>query len=69
LSKDEIEKMRRDADAHADEDKEKREEIEVRNEADGAVYRSDKLFKDTWVSFPKATGYKLRKPPKKPRMP
>jgi molecular chaperone DnaK len=46
LSKDEIEKMRRDADAHADEDKEKREQIEVRNEADGAVYRSDKLFKD-----------------------
>jgi len=46
LSKDEIEKMRRDADLHADEDKAKREEIEVRNEADGAVYRSDKMFKD-----------------------
>ena len=46
LSKDEIEKMRRDADLHADEDKVKREEIEVRNEADGAVYRSDKMFKD-----------------------
>ena len=46
LSKDEIEKMRRDADLHADEDKEKREEIEVRNEADGAVYRSDKMLRD-----------------------
>ncbi len=46
LSKDEIDKMRRDADLHADEDKKKREEIETRNEADGAVYRSDKLFKD-----------------------
>jgi len=46
LSKDEIDKMRRDADLHADEDKKKREEIEVRNEADGAVYRSDRMFKD-----------------------
>jgi len=46
LSKDEIDKMRRDADLHADEDKKKREEIEMRNEADGAVYRSDKMFKD-----------------------
>jgi len=46
LSKDEIDKMRRDADLHADEDKKKREEIEMRNEADVAVYRSDKMFKD-----------------------
>ena len=46
LSKDEIEKMRRDADIHADEDKKKREEIEMRNEADSAVYRSDKMFKE-----------------------
>ena len=46
LSKDEIEKMRRDADIHADEDKKKREEIEMRNEADGSVYRSDKMFRD-----------------------
>jgi molecular chaperone DnaK len=46
LSKDEIEKMRRDADLHADEDKKKREEIEMRNEADGSVYRSDKMFRD-----------------------
>jgi molecular chaperone DnaK len=46
LSKEEIDKMRRDADLHADDDKKKREEIEVRNEADAAVYRSDKMFKD-----------------------
>ena len=46
LSKDEIEKMRRDAEAHADEDKAKREEVETRNEADGAVYRSEKMLKD-----------------------
>ncbi|MGD0206135.1 MAG: molecular chaperone DnaK [Verrucomicrobiota bacterium] len=47
LSKDEIEKMRRDAEAHADEDKAKREEVETRNEADSAVYRSEKMLKDT----------------------
>ena len=47
LSKDEIEKMRKDAEAHADEDKAKRkEEIETRNEADNAVYRTEKLLKD-----------------------
>ena len=46
LSKDEIEKMRKDAEAHAEEDKAKREEIESRNEADNAVYRSEKMLKD-----------------------
>jgi molecular chaperone DnaK len=46
LSKDEVEKMRKDAEAHADEDKTKREEIETRNEADNAVYRSEKMLKD-----------------------
>ena len=46
LSKDEIEKMRKDAEAHADEDKAKREEIEARNEADALVYRTDKLLKE-----------------------
>ena len=47
LSKDEIEKMRKDAELHADEDKTKKEEIETRNEADNAVYRSEKMLKDT----------------------
>src|SRR5258707_5509697 len=47
LSKDEIEKMRRDAEAHADEDKKQREEVEARNEADNAVYRSEKMLKDS----------------------
>jgi len=46
LSKDEVEKMRKDAEDHADEDKTKREEIELRNEVDSAVYRSEKLLKD-----------------------
>src|SRR5437868_940526 len=46
LSKDEIDKMRKDAEAHAEEDKAKREEIETRNEADSAVYRTEKMLKD-----------------------
>jgi molecular chaperone DnaK len=47
LSKDEIEKMRKDAEAHAEEDKQKREEIETRNEADNTVYRTEKLLKES----------------------
>jgi molecular chaperone DnaK len=46
LSKDEIEKMRKDAEMHADEDRNRREEIEARNEADNSVYRSEKMLKD-----------------------
>jgi molecular chaperone DnaK len=47
LSKDEVEKMRRDAEAHAEEDKQQRDSIETRNEADSSVYRSEKMLKDT----------------------
>jgi molecular chaperone DnaK len=47
LNKDEVEKMRKDAELHVEEDRKRREEIEVRNEADGAVYRSEKLLKDS----------------------
>jgi molecular chaperone DnaK len=47
LSKDEIEKMRRDAESHAEDDKKQREEVETRNEADSAVYRSEKMLKET----------------------
>ena len=46
LSKDEIEKMRKDAESHADDDRKRREEIESRNEADNAVYRAEKFIKD-----------------------
>ncbi len=46
LSKDEVEKMRRDAETHAEEDKKQREEVEIRNEADNAVYRTEKMLKD-----------------------
>ena len=46
LSKTDIEKMRQDAEAHADEDKERKAEIELRNEADNTVYRTEKLLKE-----------------------
>ena len=46
LSKEEVEKMAKDAEAHAAEDKEKREEIEARNSLDGLVYNIEKMLKD-----------------------
>jgi len=47
LSKDEVEKMRKDAESHAEEDKTRLEEIQTRNEADNAVYRTEKLLKES----------------------
>jgi molecular chaperone DnaK len=46
LSKDDIDKMVRDAEAHADEDRRRRDEAEVRNQADSLVYQTEKLLKD-----------------------
>jgi molecular chaperone DnaK len=47
LSKEEVERMAKDADAHAAEDKAKREEIEARNQLDGLVYNMEKMLKDS----------------------
>jgi len=44
LSDEEIEKMKKDAELHADEDKKKKEEIETVNEAESLVFSSEKLF-------------------------
>jgi molecular chaperone DnaK len=46
LGKDEIERMRKEAELHAEEDRKQREQIEARNDADNAVYRSEKMLKD-----------------------
>jgi molecular chaperone DnaK len=46
LSKDEVEKMKRDADSHADEDKKKKELADARNEADQAAWSVEKMLKD-----------------------
>jgi molecular chaperone DnaK len=46
LSKDEIERMKKEAEAHAGEDKKKQELIEARNLADTMVYTTEKMMKD-----------------------
>ena len=46
LSDAEVEQMRRDAEAHAEEDKKRRELIEARNTADNAIYTTEKTLKD-----------------------
>ncbi len=43
LSKDEVEKAAKEAEAHAEEDKKKREEIEIRNNLENAIYQAEKL--------------------------
>jgi molecular chaperone DnaK len=52
LSKDEVEKMRRDAESHADEDKRKRELADARNEADSAVWQTEKMLKENADKIP-----------------
>src|SRR3990167_5145328 len=46
LNKDEVERMMKDAEAHTEEDKKRREEIETRNRADQAVYAAEKMLQE-----------------------
>lgn len=46
LSKEEVEKMKKDAELHAEEDKKKQEMIEARNVADTLIYTTEKMLKD-----------------------
>ena len=46
LNKDDIAQMVRDAEMHAEEDKQRRDEAEVRNNADSAVYQAEKMLRD-----------------------
>jgi len=46
LSKEEVDKMKTDATAHAQEDKKKREEIDVKNQADNLVFQTEKQLKE-----------------------
>ncbi|MDQ1442265.1 MAG: molecular chaperone DnaK [Acidimicrobiaceae bacterium] len=50
-NRDEIERMVRDAEAHAEEDRRRREEAEVRNNADSLVYQTEKMLKDQAISY------------------
>ena len=52
LSKDEIARMMKDAEAHAEEDKARREEAEVRNTGEQLVYQIEKLLKDSSDKLP-----------------
>jgi molecular chaperone DnaK len=46
LARDEIDRMMRDAEAHAEEDRRRRDEAEARNQADTLVYQTEKLLKE-----------------------
>jgi len=52
LSKEDIEKMTKDAETHSDEDKKKREEIDVKNTAEQMVYTAEKSLKDNKEKLP-----------------
>ena len=52
LSKDEIDRMMREAEQHADEDKQRRDEVEVRNTAEGLVYQTEKFLADNADKVP-----------------
>jgi molecular chaperone DnaK len=51
LAKDDIERMVRDAESHAEDDRQRREEAEVRNQADTLVYQTEKLLKEQGEKF------------------
>ena len=51
LSKEEIDRMMKDAEAHAEEDKQRREEADVRNAGDSLVYQTEKFLKDNADKF------------------
>jgi molecular chaperone DnaK len=52
LSKDEVDRMMREAESHAEDDKKQRDEIETRNRADQAVYAAEKMLADTGDKLP-----------------
>ncbi len=54
LSEDEIKRMVRDAEAHATEDKEKKERATIHNDLDGMVYQTEKVLKENAASFGEA---------------
>lgn len=46
LADDEIDRMMKDAEVHAEEDRQRREEAEVRNQADNVIYQTEKTLKE-----------------------
>ncbi len=60
LAKDEVERMVKEAESHAAEDKKRREEIETRNSADSLVYQAEKTIKDLGDKADKALVEKVQ---------
>jgi molecular chaperone DnaK len=54
LSKDQIDQMVKDAEAHADEDRQRREEADLHNQADTLVYQTEKLLREQGEKVPEA---------------
>jgi molecular chaperone DnaK len=52
LSKDEVDRMMREAESHSDEDRKRKEEIETRNQADQAAYAAERMLKDAGDKLP-----------------
>ncbi len=52
LSKEEVEKLRQEADLHAEEDRERRDEIELRNQADSIAYMAEKTLREQGEKVP-----------------
>jgi molecular chaperone DnaK len=52
LAKDEVERMVKDAQAHADDDRQRQEEIEARNQADGLIYSTEKTLSENQDKLP-----------------
>jgi molecular chaperone DnaK len=60
MSNDDIERMVKEAEAHAAEDKKRKEEVEVRNNADSLVYQAEKTIKDVGDKADKALVEKVQ---------
>ena len=60
LNKDEVERMVKEAEAHAAEDKQRKEEVETRNNADSLVYQAEKAIKDAGDKADKALVEKVQ---------
>ncbi|MEC9180036.1 MAG: molecular chaperone DnaK [Actinomycetota bacterium] len=62
LSKEDLDRMMRDAEQHAEEDKERREEAEVRNNAEALVYQTEKFLADNADSVPEDAKSNVEEP-------
>jgi len=60
LPKDEIDRMMRDAESHAEEDRKRREEAEVRNQAETLVYQTEKFIKENDEKLPAEVKEKVK---------